>query len=345
MLAEFPETAALTCRDCAEALRVHALFPEMELHYDGLVDETVLQTLTAQIEPGLLTVWLPHPAKKKDWIKVAYADAALAALVRRYAKLGIWILSEPEELADAAAWGADIVETNGQLKPEKDKGLLCDLHNHSEFSHDSVCKIRDMAQAHFERGVPVMAMTDHCDVYSWQDYDIFTPLLRAADEVSQLDGIQGMQLISGLEISEGFWFEPQGSKAEKLADWDVILGSVHCVYFRDLTMAYSKIDFSRLPAETASAYLDAYFDDVLMLLDWGDFDVLAHLTCPLRYILGKYKLDVDMSVFESKIEAILRRVIKRGLVLEVNTSGYDDFGFFMPDRQLLKNTGIWAGTL
>ncbi|MCQ2421113.1 MAG: PHP domain-containing protein [Clostridia bacterium] len=335
VLADFPETAMLTCGDAEELLRVHDVFPQMQLHYDGPVDEPLLKRLSAAVGRERLTVWLPHPARKKDWIKVAYADAELVSAVHRYAKLGIWILQEPQELADAVRWGADVIETNGQLKPEKDKGRLCDLHNHSEYSHDSVCRIEDMAQAHAKRNVPVMAMTDHCDVYSWRDYDIFTPLLRAADDVKRLNGTNGMQLLSGLEISEGFWFEEQGRKAESLAPWDVILGSVHCVRFRDLTKAYSKIDFGSLPTETVYAYLNAYFDDVQTLLDWGDFDVLAHLTCPLRYICGKYRVDLDLSVFDQKIEAILRGVIRKGIVLEVNTSGYEDFGFFMPDRELL----------
>ena len=39
------------------------------------------------------------------------------AMVRKYAKLGIWLLSDESERATAEAMGADIIETTGPLKP------------------------------------------------------------------------------------------------------------------------------------------------------------------------------------------------------------------------------------
>lgn len=44
---------------------------------------------------------------------------ALSALVKQYASLGVWILSDEIQLAEAEKLGADVVETNGQLKPTR----------------------------------------------------------------------------------------------------------------------------------------------------------------------------------------------------------------------------------
>ena len=65
-----------------------------------------------------------------------------------------------------------------------------------------------------------------------------------------------------------------------------------------------------------------------------DFDILAHLTCPLRYIKGKYGIEVDITVFEEKISEILTLIIKREIALEVNTSSFDLLNDFMPSLTL-----------
>jgi len=83
-------------------------------------------------------------------------------------------------------------------------------------------------------------------------------------------------------------------------------------------------------------FLDAYFNDVLTMVDFADFDILAHLTCPLRYIVGKYKIDIELSRYADKIETILKKIIKKGIALEVNTSSLVLTGDFMPSIEIIK---------
>ena len=179
----------------------------------------------------------------------------------------------------------------------ENKITIADMHTHSENSHDSVCKIEDMLKAQAEKGTGFFAVTDHFDTYSHMDYDIFTPIQRACDEADRLNRIyNGNPLVlRGFEISEGFWHPEIYNKIMEMTEYDVIIGSVHCVRYKDLTIPYSQIDFSNLSSDALSEYLDAYFDDILTLLDTTDFDILGHLTCPLRYIKGKYKINIDMS--------------------------------------------------
>ena len=80
----------------------------------------------------------------------------------------------------------------------------------------------------------------------------------------------------------------------------------------------------------------ADFDKMLEMIYKTDFDILSHLTCPLRYINGKYKCDIDIHIFESKIKKILSEIIERGISLEINTSGYaSNVPYFMPERDIL----------
>ena len=59
---------------------------------------------------------------------------------------------------------------------------------------------------------------------------------------------------------------------------------------------------------------------MLEMIEGCDFDILAHLTCPLRYINGKYAMDVDCKMYENKIKSILERIIERKIALEINSS-------------------------
>ena len=224
---------------------------------------------------------------------------------------------------------------------------MIDMHTHSESSHDSVCEIEDMCKAQIARGTKFMAVTDHCDGLFFKSRDVLTPIKTAYDTVQRLKEIYGdrIELLSGIELSEGFWYPDFGSVAEKLCDYDVIVGSVHCILFRDIDTAYAWVDFSKMDIDTVHAYLDMYFDVVQKMFDESDFDILAHLTCPLRYIVGKYGYQVDMTRYADKITAILQRTIDEGKALEVNTSCYGSMGVWMPTADIVRQYFEMGGRL
>ena len=221
------------------------------------------------------------------------------------------------------------------------------MHTHSENSHDSVCRIEEMCASQINKGTKIFAVTDHFDTASFMDYDVFTPIKNACETVERLNEAnrEDALILRGIEISEGFWYPEICEKAINMTDYDVVIGSVHLVKYKDLTYAYSKIEFSALSHETIAEYIDAYFDDVITMIETTDFDILAHLTCPLRYIKGKYKIDVDMSRYEKKIEKILSQIIQRDIALEVNTSSFEMLGSFMPSADILKKYYDMGGYL
>lgn len=220
-----------------------------------------------------------------------------------------------------------------------------DLHTHSENSHDSQCKIEAMCQAQIARGAGVMAVTDHADIYSFADYDIYTPIKRDYETVSELnEKYKGqIQLLAGVEISEGFLFPEQYEKMRTLVPYDVVLASVHCVRYKEFRKAYAATDFSKFTEEEVYEYLDAYFTDVLDMMKVTDMDVLTHLTCPLRYITGKYGFVIDLKRFADKIQEILQYVIDHEYALEVNTSSYNVLNDFMPGRDIIKQYYAMGG--
>lgn len=216
--------------------------------------------------------------------------------------------------------------------------MIADMHTHSENSHDSVCKIEDMYLSQLKNGTEIFAVTDHFDTTSFLYNDVFTPIKTANAAVKELNRKYGNKhsILLGIEIGESFWYPEIYKKAIELADYDVVIGSVHLVKYKDLTMAYSQIDFSKLTKAEIIKYLDAYFDDMITMIEFADFDILAHLTCPLRYINGKYKIGIDISYYDKKIVKILEMIIQKKIALEVNTSSFYMLNDFMPTTDILK---------
>lgn len=347
LLKPYQTVACLTCSTLEAFSEAAETFPEMHLHYDGAVTPESLAALGKLRSKEMLTVWLPHQNPNTTWVKVEFANSRLAEMIKPYGALGVWILSSYEDLSDALALGADLIETNGQIKPPKNFGLRMDMHTHSEHSHDSVCKIEDMANAQMEKGIDGFAVTDHFDTHSYLRYDVVTPIGEAAKKARALnDALQGKcRVLTGVEISEGFWHPEVYETVRRLTDYDVVLGSVHLVQYEELTRAYSGLDFSSIPRETVEKYLDQYFDDMLTMLEQVEFDVLCHLTCPLRYVNGKFSLAIDRARYDEKIDLILRKIIKKGIALEVNTSSYELLGDFLPDREVLERYYKMGGYL
>lgn len=120
-LAEYGVGASLglscTTYECTEKV-VRAL-SGATVHFDGIdmSEETLIKV--AEICKGHeLYFWVMGKTQKPKWFKGENASVELCERVKKYGHLGVWILSTQEELDRAAnVFGADCIETNGQLKP------------------------------------------------------------------------------------------------------------------------------------------------------------------------------------------------------------------------------------
>lgn len=99
--------------------KVAERFPKAEIHYDGYVNEENIKAVKAVLKNNPLTIWLCLPSPLTSWVTVPKADETLCTMVKSYGKLGLWILESEEQLKEAENFGADIIETPGQLKPQR----------------------------------------------------------------------------------------------------------------------------------------------------------------------------------------------------------------------------------
>jgi len=314
--------ASFTCATVDFAKKVADRFENPYIHYDGPVTEDVLKELSKFVPKERLAVWLPIKSRLTEWVKVRRADKELCDMVKKYAELGMWILSDLSEIEEAERLGADIIETTGSLKPPNYDVGCADCHCHIRFSHDSECDEEELVKKAVENGFGAVAITDHCDVQYADTLDLEGLIggsVKASLEMKDKYR-KDIRVLCGVEIGEGLWNPEITERILALADYDIILSSVHAVRYEGYTRPFSGINFTEMTEKQISEYIKVYFEDMLELVQNCDLDVLPHLTRPTGYICGKYGIKFSLEPYKDQIDAILKEMIKRHIALEINTA-------------------------
>jgi histidinol-phosphatase (PHP family) len=202
---------------------------------------------------------------------------------------------------------------------EEEKVLLTDTHVHSRFSTDGTTSAEDVIKAAIALKMPVLTFTEHADVNEIQNPMLeVRSLLRGYKEAfPQLKAKYAgqIELLAGIELGQPYYDILYTENMLKESDLDYVLCSLHVSKgFGDYyDMKYDRVD--------VLALLDSYFFELLEMVSWGRFDALAHITYPLRYIVGREGLAVELSDYADAIDKVLKKLIDSGIALEVNTSG------------------------
>lgn len=328
---------AFTCYTLDAVERVLDEVPETGIHYDGPVTEENLIWLSKKVDREKLVVWLPYRCSLTSWVKVSFADEKLSELVRKYAKLGLWILSDYEERDDAVKrLKPDVIETTGGIKPIVRADWKLDVHMHSEHSHDSQASVASLCRAAKEKGLRAVCITDHSD---FMGEDPVTHILKSVQDArAARKSYEGqMEVLAGVEIGEGFLKPELFQSLKERGNFDQIIGSIHLMGYFNPRRSCRKVNYEEMNEEEVAACLHQYFADILFFLEHGECDILGHLTYPLRYLVGNYKKEIELKDYEEDIRAIFAYLIRHGIALEVNTSckgsGYDAL---LPEESLLK---------
>ena len=100
----------ITCKTIQQVEFVATLFPGMTIHYDGPISKAALDALKLFNEGRDLYIW----------VGIDSATAKICQQVKEVGHLGLWTLKTEEQLQKAIAFGAEVIETNGELKPQND---------------------------------------------------------------------------------------------------------------------------------------------------------------------------------------------------------------------------------
>lgn len=211
-----------------------------------------------------------------------------------------------------------------------------DSHVHSEFSGDSKESLERIISRAKELGMNEITITDHLDIDFPMEPNIFTlDLKKYIERLKELKA-QEKEIVVKIGIEIGL--QPHLSEAYKEVfeneDIDFIIGSSHAVSKTDV----SSKDFF-IGKEKNQAHRE-YFSEVLKNIDlFPNISVYGHLDFVNRYGNGVYDnyKELDYQLHGELIDEILKKLIEKGIGLEINTSGLR-YGLknFHPHINILK---------
>lgn len=220
--------------------------------------------------------------------------------------------------------------------------LQADYHLHTVYSFDGHESVETVCSRAFENHLDEIAITDHLDLYSNRSYESILDLHHLFRDIRTARWkYRGLLTIAmGVELGQ-----PMVNASEyrrfirNYPDLDFIIGSVHNI-LDDTDVA--DLDFSMYPPEKV-------FERYLRLLqDYAanyDYDVLGHLTYPLRYfqLAGR---PFDLKPYYGRIKELLAIVIERKKGIELNVSGLRlNPPFTMPSAELLRLYYLMGGRI
>lgn len=221
---------------------------------------------------------------------------------------------------------------------------LIDLHTHTDNSFDGHHSTMFLCETAYMKGLRAVAFTDHLEMDAFFRDSFDRTAIQSFFEVAKArSAFNGRLMVCvGAELGQAVYNKPVAEKLLDKMKYDFVIGAIHNLPevqdFYYMNFDDESIDYMEL--------LRQYFEWELKLAEWARFDTLAHLTYPLRYIVGNYKKPVDMSKFSEIIDEILITLIKNQKALEINTAGLrQPIGVTSPDESILKRYKELGGKL
>ena len=222
--------------------------------------------------------------------------------------------------------------------------MIADLHTHSIYSFDGKPNASpdNIAQSAIAAGLTHVAITDHCDI-DCELAGLYRPLERekafealAKAKEKYRDRIT---LLIGIELGQANHCPKEAKALLEALPYDIVLGSIHNL--RD-ERDFAFFNFSEIDDDATHVFFDRVLEEELELCDFEGIGVLTHLTYMDRYLHRAGKA-LDIKPHMHKLEKLLKKVVQKGLALELNTSCLGE-GLAMPMPEILSLYRKLGGT-
>ena len=208
---------------------------------------------------------------------------------------------------------------------------MYDYHIHSRVSFDGHDTGEALARAALDAGLEEICFTDHID------YDPMGTMGNMAFDTEQYNAEYDQLSLPGLKLRRGMEFGmtrdnvSQFRKELNRRHFDFVLGSIHFVDGLDVYMppfweGKTVFEAERRCLEETLACVKIH----------TDYDVLAHLTYIGKTMAHPAPRPVPYEEHREIIDEILKTLAENGKGLELNTSGLDRCGGFLPTADYFR---------
>ena len=191
--------------------------------------------------------------------------------------------------------------------------MIFDSHIHTKFSADSKMLASDALAkaASLNFG---LVFTEHFDYGVANEDGEFT--FDPAAYMNEYKNLRGDKVRLGVEVGLRKVARAENANFLARANFDFVIGSIHLV--DDLDIYYPEFYADK---DKATAY-QKYFEQMAQEAEVADFDALGHID----YICRAAPYDnpeIDYATFKTQIDAVLKIVVEREKILELNTRRFD----------------------
>ena len=181
----------------------------------------------------------------------------------------------------------------------------------------------EIAEVAINRGLQEICVTDHVDTYDWKsgevrtDYDWEKAFRQHREAVERCGDRLAVKL--GAELSGVVRYPEEAAYLmQRRKELDFVIGSVHLAAEK-----FGWFDLYFIKEHEMAYYRDLiehYLCDMMVLSKWGQFNVLGHMTLPLRYLSEHLQVDMTFDDYMDQVEEIFRVIIPKGIGIECNTN-------------------------
>lgn len=223
---------------------------------------------------------------------------------------------------------------------------LIDCHCHTSNSPDGEGDVKQLCKRACELNLSALGITEHCEanrLFSKEHYgseprnefevynniEIFEKSMKDNTDAA-IEFSDKLNVLCGIELGQPY---ADFSGSESLISdkrLDFVIASAH-----ELVDA-EDFAFLEYTQKNVNDYLERYFKTVYEMCKWGKFDILGHLTYPLRYIEGISKIKVNTDLYKEIIAESFKLLIAKGKGIEINTSGLrQPYGLTFPTSEYI----------
>lgn len=225
--------------------------------------------------------------------------------------------------------------------------LGIDCHTHTGLSPDGTGTAGGYCRSAISKGIQALAITEHIELNrwfsedhygtsprnQWEEFEYSERMEKAMKQNSSVKDNYGSRIhvVSGIELGQPHLDFGLAEAVMNDIRLDYVIASLHELH--------GKPDFYSLnyKHESIPALMEQYFKELLKICQWGKFDVLGHITYPLRYIEGEHGMNAEIEKYEEQMDKCLKALVDHGCGLEINTSGLrQKYGQPFPTLDILK---------
>ncbi len=203
--------------------------------------------------------------------------------------------------------------------------MLFDVHTHTTSSHDGKSTPFEMCEAAIEKGIKVLAFTEHWDAFetyisgmldddgrcvAFRENELHDSFFEAKERYGDR-----LTLLYGIEFGEPSLKPTEAKELVARQKFDMIMGSVHVLD--------GDMDIIPYAASGASAeeIMDKYLDREIAMAKMCIADSLSHLDYPLRYVKVAPGEKLSLLPYRERVRELLRITAQNGMALEINGAG------------------------